>query len=405
MSTAVSRTAELKERAERFLVPAYGERPIATVRGKGSRSWDADGKEYLDFLSGIGVNSLGHCHPSIVEAIQRQAETLIHTSNGVMIEPQIELAELLCTELGMDKAFFANSGAEVTEGAIKLARLWSRNKFGTGRHTLMVFYGGFHGRSYGALSATDSGNVQEGFEPVVPGFVFCNYNDLEDVDSKWDDSVCGVLVETVQGNGGIVPATAEFLQGLRSRCTERNAALICDEVQCGVGRTGKRMAWQWAGIEPDIAPVAKALGGGFPIGALLTRGEFNDVFTKGRHGTTFGGNPLACAAALASTRVIFNDEFLGEVGKLGCYLWGKLEEIVKEFPEVCEKVRGVGLMQAIVLKEPALPIARIALKNGLIVNAISGNILRILPPLNTTREEIDEAAEKLTAAFREHVGK
>jgi predicted acetylornithine/succinylornithine family transaminase len=405
LSQTTTTTEHLRERANMFLIPCYGERTTAIVRGRGSRAWDAEGKEYLDFLSGIGVNNLGHCHPAVVAAVKHQAETLMHTSNGVLIEAQVELAELLCTDLKMGKAFFANTGAEVTEAAIKLARLWSLQKFGEGRHRMIVFHDGFHGRTYGAMSATSSGNVLHGFEPGVEGFRFCKFNDLEDVDKHWDDSICAVMLETVQGNGGVIPATAEFLQGLRERCTARNAALICDEVQCGVGRSGKRMAYQWAGVEPDIVPIAKALGGGIPIGAMLARGEFNDIFTKGRHGTTFGGNPLACAAALAACRIIFDDDFLREVGKLGCYLWEKLAEVAKEFPDHCEKVRGVGLMQALVLRGDAVPVVKKAMEKGLIVNATAGNCIRILPPLNTTRDEIDEAADKLRAAFRDIAGK
>ena len=220
----------LKERAERVLMPNYGSRDTTLVRGEGCWAWDADGKQYLDFLSGIAVNNLGHCHPAVVEAIRDQAARLIHTSNGVLIEPQIELAELLCRDLGMDKAMFANSGAEVTEGAIKLARLWANEKFGSYKHKIMVFTGSFHGRTYGAMSATWSPKVRAGYEPFVPGFVFAEFNDLADVDAKWNDCVGAVMLETVQGEGGVRPATPEFLKGLRERCTARGAAFICDEV-------------------------------------------------------------------------------------------------------------------------------------------------------------------------------
>lgn len=393
----------LREKAERFLMPNYGARDTAFVEGKGVRVRDSEGREYLDFLSGIGVNNLGHCHPDVVAAIQEQAARLLHVSNGVLIEPQVELAGRLCTTLGMDKALFANSGAEVTEGALKLVRLWSREKFGEGRHTVMVFRNSFHGRTFGALSATWSPKVRKGYDPYLPGFVFAEFNNIEDVDAKWDESVCAVMLETVQGEGGIRPATPEFLKALRQRCTERQAALICDEVQCGMGRSGRRMAYQWAEVEPDVVPVAKALGGGFPIGALLARGEFADVFTKGTHGTTFGGNPLACAAALAATKVLFEEDFLAEVGRKGCALWGKLDEVIKEFPDLCDHVRGMGMMLGLVLKVPALPFPPIARRHGLILNATAETVVRLLPPLIATDAELDEGVEKLRAALAEYL--
>ncbi len=399
-------TTTLREKAERYLMPNYGTRDVVLVQGEGVRVRDSDGKEYLDFLGGIGVNNLGHCHPAVVGALKRQAEKLLHTSNAFLLQPQIELAERLCANLGMTKALFANSGAEVTEAAIKLARLWSRKKFGEDRHRIMVFKNSFHGRTFGALSATWSPKVREGFDPVLPGFVFAEFNDLMDVDEKWDDSICAVMMETVQGEGGVRPANSVFLRGLRQRCTEREAAMICDEVQCGMGRTGRRMAYQWAEVLPDIVPVAKALGGGVPIGALLARGEFADVFQKGSHGTTFGGNPLACAAALAATDILFEDGFLAEVGRKACCLWGLMESIIADFPEVCDHVRGVGLMQGLVLKVPALLLPAIARRHGLLVGVTAETVVRLLPPLIVSDEDLEEGAAKLRAAlteFRDHV--
>ncbi|HNM47330.1 MAG TPA: aminotransferase class III-fold pyridoxal phosphate-dependent enzyme, partial [Candidatus Sumerlaeota bacterium] len=254
-------------------MPNYGSRDVCMVRGEGARVWDADDKSYLDFVSGIAVNNLGHCHPAVVKAIQDQAAKLIHTSNGVLLEPQIELAELLCRETGMTKAMFGNSGCEVTEGAIKLSRIWGREGFKESKHKIMVFTGSFHGRTYGAMSATYSPKVRKGFDPFVPGFIFAEFNNIADVDAKWEDDICCVMLETIQGEGGVRPATTEFLQGLQKRCRERKAVFICDEVQCGMGRTGKRMAYMHAGVTPDVIPIAKALGGGFPIGGLLARGE------------------------------------------------------------------------------------------------------------------------------------
>lgn len=383
-------------------MPNYGTRDTAIVRGEGVRMWDAEGTEYLDFLSGIGVNSLGHCHPAVVAAIREQAATLLHTSNGVLIEPQVRLAEFLCAETGMDRAMFANSGAEVTEAAIKLCRLWAREKHGPDRHRVMVFTNAFHGRTFGAMSASFSAKVREGFEPLLPGFVFATFNSLEDVDAKWDDTIAGVMVETVQGEGGVRPAEAKFLQGLRQRCTERRAVLVCDEVQCGMGRSGRKMAYMHSGIEPDVVPLAKALGGGVPIGALLARGEFADVLTRGRHGTTFGGNPLACAAGLAASRLLFDEGLLESVGRKGCRLWGHLLGIIERHPDLCDQVRGVGLMQGLVLKVDATPVPAIARRHRLFVNATAGNVVRLLPPLIISEEEIDEGAEKLEAALTEY---
>lgn len=397
----VSQGDQLKERAVKCLMPNYGVRDVALVRGEGSWAWDADGRQYLDFLSGIGVNNLGHCHPAIVEAIQAQAAELIHCSNAMMIKPQIELAELLVGDLGMSKAMFANSGAEVTEAAIKLARIWGREGFHGEKYHVMVFTGAFHGRTYGAMSATYSKKVREGFDPFVPGFIFADFNNIDDVDAKWSDNICAVMLETVQGEGGIRPADHDFLRALRQRCTDRKAALILDEVQCGMGRSGKRMAYQHAGVEADLVPIAKALGGGFPIGALLARGEFADVFTKGRHGTTFGGNPLACAAGLAATRILFDEEFLADVGRKGCKFWGHLEDIAKDFPDLCDHVRGVGLMQGLVLKRNALDLPAIARKHGLIINVTAEKVTRILPPLTASNEELDEGARRLRLALEE----
>lgn len=405
MSQHATPTSQLlREKAETFLMSNYGARDTALVRGRGVRAWDAEGREYLDFLSGIGVNNLGHCHPAVVEAIQRQAETLIHCSNGMLIEPQVELAELLAGELGMGKAMFANSGAEVTEAAIKLARLWGKEGFHEDKHQIMVFAGSFHGRTFGSMSATASAKVRKGFDPLVPGFVFAGFNDIDDVDAKWNDNICAVMIETVQGEGGVRPANPEFLRQLRRRCTDRRAALVCDEVQCGMGRSGRRMACQHAGIEPDIVPLAKALGGGVPIGALLARGEFADVFTKGRHGTTFGGNPLCCAAAVAATRVIFQEDFLGEVTRKAGRLRGMLEEMARDFPGLCDHVRGLGFMLGLVLRQSAMDVPPLARRRGLIINATAENVVRLLPPLIASDEDIDEAVAKLRATLEELAG-
>ncbi len=406
MITTDFNTEKLKESAAQHLMLNYGIRDTVLVRGEGSRAWDSDGKEYLDFLSGIAVNNLGHCHPAIVEAIKTQSEQLIHCANTFLIPTQVELGELLCKELNMDRALFANSGAEVTEGAIKLARLWAFNKFGqkSTKNKILVFENSFHGRTYGAMSATWSEKVRHGFTPLIEEFIFAEFNSESSVEEHWSDDICGVLLETVQGEGGVTPATPEFLKFLREKCDEAGIPLICDEVQCGMGRSGKRMAYELADIQPDILPIAKALGGGFPIGAILARGEFAEVFQRGNHGTTFGGNPLACAAALASTRIIFNDDFLQNVSEMGCYLWGVLEQVGKAHPDLYDHVRGVGLMQGMVMKKECLPLAVIGRKKGLLFNVTAGKVLRILPPLIVTKEEIDQAGELLDQSITEFEG-
>ncbi len=405
MPTTATTMQSLAERAQNVLMPNYGQRSIAIVRGQGSRCWDADGKEYLDFLSGIAVNNLGHNHPAVVEAIHKQVDALCHCSNAFLIEPQIELAERLTAATGLAKAFFGNSGTEMTEAALKLARRWSLETKGAGNDTVIAFENSFHGRTYGSMSATWSKKVRTGFGPLLPGFAFAKFNDLDSVDEVWTDQVCAVLVETVQGEGGVNPATEEFLKGLRERCTARGALLIVDEIQCGMSRTGRPMAYQHYGIEPDLVPVAKAVGGGLPLGALLARAEYADVLDLGSHGSTFGGNPVACAAGKAVCDILFQDDFLRSVGEKACKFWGKLEELKAEFPDLVESVRGKGLMLGLVLKVPgadAIPITR---KNGLLFNCTAERVLRFVPPLTISDADIEEAAEKLRVSLKEFAAK
>ncbi|MCB2153429.1 aspartate aminotransferase family protein [bacterium] len=397
--TATSTNSDLAQRAAHVLMGNYGERNLAIVRGEGARCWDADGNEYLDFLAGIAVNNVGHSHPAVVEAIARQAKEMIHCSNAFLIEPQIRLAERLTEATGMERAFFCNSGTEATEAAIKTARIWARNTRGTGHHKVIAFEGSFHGRTLGSMSATWSKKVREGFDPLTPGFEFAKLNDLESVDKVWSDEVGGVLVETIQGEGGIHPCTQEFLEGLRERCTERGAALIVDEVQCGMSRSGRIMAYQHLDIEPDIVPIAKAIGGGLPLGALLVKDEYGQHLAKGTHGSTFGGNPVACAAGLAVCDVLFEDSLLRQVGEMGCYFWGKLEELKSEFPDLIEGVRGKGLMLGLIMKKPSMDMVAIGRRHGMLFNCTADRVIRFLPPLIITRDDIDEAVVKLRSSL------
>lgn len=395
----------LAERARTALFPNYGDRSVAIVRGQGARCWDSNGKEYLDFLAGIGVNNLGHCHPAVVEAVRAQAERLIHCSNIYLIEPQVELAERLVRQSGLRKAFLCNSGTEATEAGIKLARRTVHDRRGPGHDTVLVFRGSFHGRTYGSMSATWSPKVRKSFGPLVPGFVFAQLNDLASVDAVWTDQVCGVLVETVQGEGGINPCTREFLRGLRARCTERGALLIADEIQCGMGRCGKAFAYQHDTLLPDVLLLAKALGGGLPLGAVVAGEAACDTFQPGSHGTTFGGNPVACAAANAVCQTIFQPEFLDRVGQVGCHWWGRLEQLHQEFPGHIEGVRGLGLMQGLVLKVPGGDLVGLAAEEGLLINCTADRVIRFLPPLIVGAGELEEAHEKLRRAMERFVEK
>ncbi|MBX3728148.1 MAG: acetylornithine/succinylornithine family transaminase [Candidatus Sumerlaeia bacterium] len=393
--------SQLSDLARGACLPNYGARDVAMVRGAGSRVWDADGREYLDFLAGIGVNNVGHCHPAVTAAIAAQAGALIHCSNLYLIEPQVRLADRLCRQSGMSRAFFGNSGTEVTEAAMKLARRRARDVRGPGHDTIIAFASSFHGRTYGSMSATWNPKVREGFGPLVPGIRFATVNDLESVDAVWGDDVCGVLVETVQGEGGIHPATADFLRGLRTRCDAADALLVFDEIQCGMGRCGYGFAYQGAGVAPDVVLAAKALGGGLPLGALLVGEKAVDVLQPGSHGSTFGGNPVACAAGLAVCDVVFDPSFLTEVGEKGCHFWGRLGAIQRDMPDLVDTIRGLGLMIGMVLTRPGADVVALARRRGLLINCTADRVLRFLPPLTTTREELDEGADRLRAALEE----
>jgi len=401
--TSPTAMEQLAARAARVLMPNYGERTLAIVRGEGVRCWDADGGEYLDFLGGIAVNNVGHCHPAVVGAIRSQAERLIHCSNAFLIESQVELAERLCSCTGMDRAFFCNSGAEATEAAIKLARLWAAGSKGEGQRTVLCFEGSFHGRTYGAMSATWSKKVRTGFDPLAPGFRFARFNDLASVDDEWDETVCAVLVETIQGEGGIHAAAPGFLEGLRKRCDERGALLICDEIQCGMGRSGRAFAYEHSSVAPDLVPIAKGVGGGLPLGGLLARGDCAATLTKGSHGSTFGGNPVACAAGVAVCDIIFRDDFLASVGQRGCRLWGKLEGLRERFGDLVVEVRGMGLMIGLELNVPCMEVVGLARKRGLLINCTADRVLRFLPPLTISDADLDEMEAKLVLALTDFV--
>jgi len=387
------------DKGHQYVMNTYGRSPVALVKGRGSRVWDADGKQYLDFMSGIAVCALGHGHPELTAVLREQGEKLWHCSNIFWNVPQVELAEKLCQATGMDKAFFANSGAEANEGAIKLARKYFRRQ-GRNRYRIIAFQNSFHGRTTGALALTGQTKYQQGFEPLLPGVDFAEFNNLASVEALVTDETCAVIVEPVQGEGGVNPAEPSFIQGLRDLCTEKGILLILDEVQCGFGRTGTMMGYQQYNIKPDIVTLAKALGGGFPISALLARGEVADGFAPGDHASTFGGNPLACAVGLKMIEIISNPSFLEQVNATGDYLRRKLEGVVERDGRAVT-VKGLGLLLGIEFSIEVKGLVDTCLKNGLLLIAAGPRVLRLVPPLNITRTEVDEAVGILEQSLQE----
>lgn len=375
----------------------YGRFPIALVKGKGSYVWDADGKQYLDFVGGIAVCALGHCHDELQKVIREQAEQLWHVSNLYWIEPQVKLAEKLIENSGLDKAFFCNSGAEANEAAIKLARKYFyRQK--EDRSKIIVFKNSFHGRTLATLTATGQTKYHEGFAPLPGGFAYADYNDLMSVEKLIDDNTAAVMLEPVQGEGGIHPADHVFMNGLQRLCNQEGILLIFDEVQCGVGRTGNFMAYQGLGVKPDIVTMAKALGGGFPIGAMLATDKAASGFAPGDHASTFGGNPLAAAVACKAVDLIADDDFLENVNKMGGYLQDSLEQIKDER---IAGVRGTGLLLGMEFNTPVKDLVNICIDKGLLLLGAGPQVLRFVPPLNINEKEINQAVALLKQALKE----
>ena len=375
--------------SDSYLMNTYGERIISVVRGQGTKVWDSDGKEYLDLIAGIAVSTLGHCHPRVVDAIRKQVEILIHASNLYYTEPQAELAKKLVANSFSDKVFFCNSGAEANEAAIKLSR-----KFGNGKYEIITMEGSFHGRTIATLTATGQEKVRKGFAPLLPGFKHVPFNDLPAVEKAIGEETIAVMVEPIQGEGGDRVAEPEFIVGLRRLCDERNLLLILDEVQCGFGRTGKLFAYEHYGIEPDIMTLAKPLGGGLPLGAVLATETVSEVFSPGSHASTFGGNPVACSAGLATLEVILGESLIERAELLGKYLLGKLSEL-KEKNKLVSDVRGKGLMLGIELSIPGKEIVKECALRGVLLNCTAETFIRFLPPLTVTEEEIDTGVKVL----------
>jgi predicted acetylornithine/succinylornithine family transaminase len=357
-----------------------------------------EGNKYLDFVSGIAVNSLGHRHPAVVQAIQKQTEEILHTSNLYWIPKQIELAKLLVNHSFADKVFFCNSGAEANEGALKLARKYAKLHFGSGKYEIISLKNSFHGRTLATLTVTGQTKYQAGYEPLPEGFSYAELNNIEDLTAKINDKTAAVILEPIQGEGGIVPAEPEFLKAVRKLCDEKGALLIFDEVQTGVGRTGKLFAYEWSGVEPDIMTLAKALGGGVPIGAVLAKDSVAEAFKPGDHASTFGGNPLATAAGCAVLNVMLQDGFFEEVQERAEYFKGELQKLADKY-HTGEAVRGQGFILGWPLSKLGPELVSASLEKGLLINFAGGKALRFVPPINTSYEEIDYALRILDEVF------
>lgn len=370
----------------------YARRTIHLVKGKGTYVYDANGKEYLDFTSGIAVVSLGHAHPSIVQALTKQSEKLWHTSNLFESPEQEKLAHSLVQHTPFSKAFFCNSGAEANEAAIKLARKH------TGKHAIITFEQSFHGRTFGAMAATGQEKVKQGFGPMLETFITIPFNDCTALEQAIDEDVAAIMLEVIQGEGGVHTITPQFASTIQRLCQEKGILCIVDEVQTGIGRTGTRYVYEQTGLEPDILTLAKGLGGGFPIGAMLGHEKLAEAFGPGTHGTTFGGNPLAVAVAQTVVDYVFDESFLKEVQQKAAYMKQKLTAVL---PSERFSVRGKGLLVGIACTEDVSPFIQQAEQNGLLLVQAGQDVIRLLPPLTVTNEEIDVALERLTAILLE----
>jgi acetylornithine/N-succinyldiaminopimelate aminotransferase len=368
------------------------------VRGNGSYLEDADGNSYLDFFCGLAVTNLGHSHPRIVRAIREQSERLMHVSNIFHTEPTARLAEQLASRFGDGRVFFGNSGAEANEAAIKLARRWG-HRDGGGRFEIIATLGSFHGRTLATLSATGQEKYHQGFQPLVPGFKMAPFDDVAAFDRAIGENTVAVMIEPIQGEGGVVVPKPDYLKRVREFCDRNKLLMILDEIQVGIGRTGKFFAYEHAGIKPDIITLAKALGGGLPLGAMIAKSEIASSLTPGSHGTTFGGNPVSCAAGLATVEAIDEEKVLENATRMGAHIIERLREVAKTCDRIRE-VRGLGMIIGVVLKHDPKPVVDACLKDRLLVNGTAGNVLRMLPPLNLSREDADKGLAIIEKALR-----
>ena len=389
---------QIVERERQFLLQTYNRYPVVLTRGKGVFLYDIDEKRYLDFVSGLGVNALGHAHPRIVKAIREQAAKLVHVSNLYYHEYQGPLAEKLCALSGLNRAFFSNSGTEAIEGSIKLARLAGHRAGGEAKSRLVALEGSYHGRTFGALSLTGQAKHRKGFEPLLEDVTFVKQNDLDGLRAAVNDSTCAIVLEPIFGEGGIYECSVEFLRECRALSDRHRVALIFDEIQCGLGRTGTMFAFQSFGLAPDIVAIAKPLAAGLPLGAFIAKEEFASAISPGQHGTTFGGGPLACRIALEFLAIVEEEKLLHNVIKVGAYLHQELNGLVEK-RAAATGVRGRGFIQGIQLEIPARPIVDAALAEGVLFNSTQDTVVRFLPPFLMEEKHIDKGIRVLNKLF------
>lgn len=382
---------------QKYLMQNYAQLPLVIARGEGVRVWDTEGKCYLDFVGGIAVNALGHCHPKVLNAIREQSEKLIHCSNLYWFEPPVALAHQLAVLSGLDRVFFCNSGAEANEAAIKLARKYAYDH-GRENPEIIAFNESFHGRTLGTLAATGQEKFSRGFTPLPGGFRHLPFNDVDALWKAVGPETAAVMVEPLQGEGGVHPASQEFMDALAELQQKKGVLIIFDEVQCGLGRTGKFFAFEHYGVCPDILTLAKSLGGGLPIGAAVAREEVAQVFQPGTHGSTFGGNPVASAAAGAVLKVLQDDGLVDNAARTGGYLKASLEKLQEKFSCI-QQVRGMGMLLGMELDRPGKDLVTLCQERGLLINCTAGRVIRFLPPLITKKEDVDEALGILDDAF------
>jgi predicted acetylornithine/succinylornithine family transaminase len=394
-------TEEIIHLERQFLLQTYNRYPLAIARGKGPYLFDLDGNRYLDFVSGLGVNALGHAHPRIVKIIREQAARVIHVSNLYYNEYQGKLAEKLCTISGLQRAFFSNSGTEAMEGSIKLARLAGHRTGGDAKCQLVALQGSYHGRTFGALSVTSQDKYRKGFEPLLDDVKFVPRNDLAAIKAAVNENTCAIVLEPISGEGGIHECSVEFLRECRAMADQHKAALIFDEIQCGLGRTGDFFAFQTLGVMPDIVAIAKPIAAGLPLGAFLAKEEFASAISPGQHGTTFGGGPLACRVALEYLAIVEDEKLLENVRRIGEYLQQQFKELVGRY-EAAQEFRGRGMIQGLQLNVPARPIVEQALAEGVLFNSTQDTVLRFLPPFLLEEKHVDKGIRVLKKLLAQH---
>lgn len=394
------KTKEVSKLYKEFVLPTYTQVDVCLVKGKGSRVWDIEGREYLDFFPGWAVSGIGHCHPMVSAALKEQSRKIIHISNNFLNQKQALLAQEISKTAFPSRSFFCNSGAEATEAAVKFARKYGHD---TGRYEIISLRQSFHGRTLVGITATGQDKVKKGFDPLPEGFKYADMNDLDSIKKQITEKTIGIFFEPIQGEGGIHAATLEFMKAVRKLCDEKDMLLILDEVQTGMGRTGKMFAFQHYGIEPDLMTLAKSLGSGVPIGALVVNNKIKkEVFTPGTHATTYGGNPLVTAAALAVFKAIKKEKLLANAVKMGNYMESRLKEMQKKY-SIIKEIRGKALMKGVELTIPGASIADQCREKGLLINCTQDKVLRIMPSLTVSKKEMDKALAILDEVLKNHV--